>query len=735
MKRKTATLTALAAMVLFASISVSAADTNARGDADNNGYVDLLDAVKIKDYVDGGEELTNLSYSDINNDGTVDSQDAAYVLKTISGKYTIPEAIKHEIVLSDNNITADGTTESSVYAEIDNEANTLTIISPGTYNISGELTNGQIIVNIPDTYTYNNVELNLKGVTLTNTSGPAIYGLSGDLEISATKEYTNTLTDGTPTVFETEISDDGTVTTTDEPDACIFSHDGISLKGKGVLNVNGKYANGISGKDEVEIKNLTLNVSAVTNAIKGSDSVDITSGTLELVSKEGDGIRCTKGNVTVNDGSISINAADNGIFAKAADINISGGTLNINVLPETTADTDTYNYDGIHTKVGNISITGGNITTDTYCDGIQSAGELIVNGTAEINVTTEAEIASSSSEQSGPGQGSFGPGQQQQQDSQEEDSISAKGLKAGTDMTLDGGAVINVTYSADDSIHSDGNVTINNATLDLSAGDDGVHAEDTLTFNEGCNVRVNKSYEGIEAETININGGQVVVYADDDMVNAAGGNDSSSSNGQWGDPSSSSASGNININGGYLYCVNTKDGDGIDSNGSITMTGGTVIVNGVSGNTSNSSIDYDGTFAYSGGDLFAVGGGGNMAQSVTSNSSTAYVLTYGMSSSGSGFGGNNHGQQSSSSSSISAGTRLTLTDSNGNVIMTMVPENGVENIIMGSSNIKKGSTYTLYSGGTYSTETDAQNYGTGGTLTGGTKIASGTVSGIVTALS
>ncbi|MBQ6570277.1 MAG: hypothetical protein IJL87_08460, partial [Clostridia bacterium] len=186
--------------------------------------------------------------------------------------------------------------------------------------------------------------------------------------------------------------------------------------------------------------------------------------------------------------------------------------------------------------------------------------------------------------------------------------------------------------------------------------------------------------------------------------------------------------------------VNTKDGDGIDSNGSIKMTGGTVIVNGVSGNTANSSIDFDGTFAYSGGDLFAVGGGGNMAQSVTSNSSSGYVITYGMSSSQGGDQGgpggqNRPGQQSGSSSSIAAGTRLTLTDGSGNAIMTMIPENAVENIVIGSSDIKKGSAYTLYSGGTYSGETDEQNYGKGGILDNGTKLGSATVSGIITSLS
>lgn len=747
MKRKFMGIAAFTAAIMTAGISAAAAVTITRGDADKSGNVDILDAIAVMKYVDEGTEIANLSYCDVNNDGAVDGTDAAYILKAASGLYTIPDEAKHTIVLSDNAITFDGAAQNTVYAEIDNAANTIRIISPGTYNISGTLTDGQIIVDIPDTYDNNNAELNLNGAAITNSAGPAIYGISGDIEISAKKNTVNTLTDGTPAVFETETDENGNETATDEPNGCVFSHDGIKLKGAGSLVINGTYANGISGKDEVVIQKLSLTVNAVNNAVKAKDYVNVKSGTVNLTSTQGDGIRCTNGYVSISQDdaeastSVTINAKDNGIFTKAdstetnSDISITGGTVNITVQPDGDADTENCNYDGIHTKLGAISITGGTVTAETYCDGIQAAGDLTIDGAAIINITTTGEIASSSS--GGQGQ-PFNPWQQT---TTTENDISAKGIKTDADMFIKGGANITVA-STDDSVHANGSITIDDAVLTLAAGDDGVHADDTLTINDGCELTVSESYEGLEALTININGGVMNVYSTDDMVNAAGGNDGSSSSGPGGDPHSSTANGNININGGYLYCVNTTQsgdgGDGIDSNGSITMNGGTVIVNGIAGNTSNSSIDYDSKFTYTGGYLFATGGG-SMASEITSGlTASAPVLTYGLSSSsGGGPGGfGRPGQQSGSSSAgtIAKGTRLTLADSSGNVIMTLIPVNNVENIVMAAgSNIKADSSYTLYSDGTYSGDSNAV-YSIDGTLTGGTSLASKTVSSGVTSL-
>lgn len=718
---------------------------------------------------------------------------------------TEPVTYTSDISLADNNILVNGLSENNCGVEIFNSDNYIIINSGGSYNISGSLSDGQIIVN-----SSSDVELNLSGVNINNSKGPAIYGLNGDIDISAKKGSENTLSDGTP----------ATLDESGEPDACIYSSDGLKLKGSGKLNIIGNYGNGISGKDEIIIQKLNLTVNSVDNAIKAKDSLTVTSGSLNLTSQTGDGMRCTKGDIIINDGVAEITTNNNGIYSKVGNVTINGGTVTItaisdnpdtvnynydgikaktsvflnggtitveclgdgiqstvnteissgnisinagdtgiesdadiitsggtlditavdkginstagnisinstaditvNALPQSTsADTTTYNYDGIHTKVGSISINGGKVTVNSYCDGIQSAGEMNINSNAELNITTTGVISTSS------GNGGFGGWVGNQTA-----DISSKGLKSDTNIKINGGT-FNIT-STDDSVHANGNITIENGELTLSSGDDGIHADNTLTINNG-NISVLKSYEGIEAENIYINDGTISINADDDSINAAGGNDSSSSGG-FGE----SSVGYIEINGGYIYCENTKDGDGIDSNGDIIINGGTILVNGPESN-GNGALDYgDGSnnyMAYNSGTLIAVGSSG-MAVYPTSSKSQGNTLVYGVSKSQQGGHNNRPGGMggNSSSSTISSNTLLTIADNNGNVILAFKPVKNIQSIVASSDDFVTGTTYTLYTGGTYSGTLNNDGFATGGTISGGTKVATATISSTVTTL-
>ncbi len=655
------------------------------------------------------------------------------------------------------------------------------------------------------------MELNLSNVSVTNTKGSAIYGLNGDIDISAKKGTVNTLTDGTPT----EVDADG------EPDACIYSKDGLKLKGTGTLVINGAYGNGVSGKDEVIIQKLNLTINSADNAIKAKDSLTVTSGTLNLTSETGDGMRCTKGDVVINDGTITINDINNGIYAKVgniivnggsieivsnadvldtanydydgikaktsvfinggevnvtagcdgiqatvnteitagtitvnagdvgiaadADVIISGGEVNVTAVDKginssagnitisdsavvtvnTTAssndvDTATYNYDGIHSKAGSIAITGGTVNVSSYCDGIQAAATLSISGDPVINVTTTGVITSSSSEN---GFNGF-------QDNQTAD-ISAKGIKSDTDIAIDGGTI--TVNSTDDSIHSNNNITLNGGKFTLTSGDDGVHADSVLTINDGAEILISDCYEGIEGESIYINGGTIYIYAKDDSINGAGGNDSSSAGGF-----NTGSTGYIEINGGYIYCENTQDGDGIDSNGCIVFNGGVMLINGPSSG-GNSAIDYGDNssdyMAYNSGTIIAVAGTSDMAAYPTANYSNGYTLVYGGDSQNKGGGGFGPGNMGGSGGTISANTLITLADSSGNVVLAFKPVKSTGNVIFSSDNIKSGETYTMYTGGTYSGALNSNGYGEGGTISNGTKVASATVASKLTKLS
>jgi len=135
-------------------------------------------------------------------------------------------------------------------------------------------------------------------------------------------------------------------------------------------------------------------------------------------------------------------------------------------------------------------------------------------------------------------------------------------------------------------------------------------------------------------------------------------------------------------------------------------------------------------------------GSSGMAESPTA--ANGCIVTYGVNGMGGGMGGpggpggmGRPGQQSGTTggNTYGAGTQLTLADSNGNVVATFTVKTTAQAIVIGSDAITAGQTYTLYSGGTYSGTLDENGYASGGTITGGTQIASGTVNAKVTALS
>jgi len=533
--------------------------------------------------------------------------------------------------------------------------NKITITSAGTYSIKGTLTDGQIIVNAGDE---DKVYIILNGVNITCSNSAPIYIKNSKKTIISLADNTkNYIKDGASYVFEDK--------STDEPNAAIYSKDELTFIGKGSLTVDANYKNGITSKDDLKIENGTITVNAKEDGLLGKDTVVVTNG-----------------NITINSGADGIKSTN-------------------------TEDS----------KKGYVLIEGGKFNITAAQDGIQAeTNALVKNGDITINSGGGNKNAASKREemnQPGMRQGSNSQTTNTTNTTESEESTSAKAIKAGANVITEGGT-FNID-SSDDALHSNNNLVINNGVFKIATGDDAFHGDSTLTINKGT-IDIAKAYEGIESQTITINGGNINLLSSDDGLNASGGNDSSGTTGDMdknnssqnaGKPGSQSAgNGIININGGYIT-INAS-GDGIDSNGSIYMKDGTVIVNGPT-NDGNGALDYDGTFEIKGGTVIAAGSSG-MAQAPSSTSTVNSIKI--------------------TLSSQSANTLVHIENEAGENILTFAPSKQYASVVVTSPNLKTGSTYKVYVGGS-STGTAKNGVYSDGTYTKGKEIGSVKISSTV----
>jgi hypothetical protein len=566
-------------------------------------------------------------------------------------------------------ITGDFTVTSDTSDGVTQSGSVYTITKAGEYTVAGLLSEGQLIVDAGDE---DEVTIVLNGTSITCSSGSPIYVKNAsEVKIKSEENSFN------------EVIDNRAEATEDSSDvagnAAIYATCDLKLVGKGALVVTANYNNGIQSKDDLSFKNVIVKVTAVNNAVKGNNAVDIESGNIIAISAKGDGIKTSnsnisnkgnqKGIVTITGGNIDVYAACDGIDA-AYVVDISGdGNLNIY--------TDTY------------SEYSEEVTSSGSSSGTSSGRDSSANKSASAN--TVSYVAASDTIANAPGGfggGNMGgmdgqnggnkaggdrlgmPGDFNESGNSSGQSYSTKGIKAESEINISG-FTINIS-STDDGIHANsdsgvletgedgkGTIVINGGSITISSGDDGMHADKQLDVNDGY-INVVTSYEGLEAMTINLNGGKIYVYATDDGINAC-----------TGDGKTSPI---VNVTGGYIDVTTTSgDTDGIDSNGNYVQTGGFVLVKGgsSSGNVSG-SIDVDGTVTITGGTCVALGG----VCETPINSANAYVL---------------------SSVSFSSG-RYSLKDASGNEVISFTVDGSFSNGWICSDTLTTGTSYTLYRG-------------------------------------
>lgn len=566
-------------------------------------------------------------------------------------------------------ITSDFTVTSDTSDGVTQSGSVYTITKAGEYTVAGLLSEGQLIVDAGDE---DEITIVLNGTSITCSSGSPIYVKNAsEVKIKSEENSFNEVIDN-----RTEATEDSS---DDAVNAAIYATCDLKLVGKGALVVTGNYNNGIQSKDNLSIKNVIVKVTAVNNAVKGNDAVDIESGNIIAISAKGDGIKTSnsnisnkgnqKGIVTITGGNIDVYAACDGIDA-AYVVDISGdGNLNIY--------TDTYSeYSEEVTSSGSSSGTStsrnssANKTASANTVSYVAASDTIANAPGGFGGGNMGGMDGQNGGNKAGGDRPGMPGDFNESGNSSGQSYSTKGIKADSEINISG-FTININ-STDDGIHANsdsgvletgedgkGTIVINGGSITISSGDDGMHADKQLDVNDGY-INIVTSYEGLEAMTINLNGGKIYVYATDDGINAC-----------TGDGKTSPI---VNVTGGYIDVTSASgDTDGIDSNGNYVQTGGFVLVKGgsSSGNVSG-SIDVDGTVTITGGTCVALGG----ICETPVNSVNAYVL---------------------SSVSFSSG-RYSLKDSSGNEVISFTVDGTFGNGWICSDTLVTGTSYTLYRG-------------------------------------
>ncbi len=540
----------------------------------------------------------------------------------------------------------------------------------------------QVYVNLPS----KTVILELQGVTIENSENSPIYVEDCEnVEISAKKNTVNNIKDTRPVYVDDvdgqgkgaiyvengdlKLKGTGTLNITANYLNGIHCKDDVKVQ-KQTLNINA-VGHGIRGNDSVTITSGVVNISCGGDGLHSENS-DISSKGNQ------------KGNVTINGGDVTINSWGDAIQAAYnAVINQEDTTVDTNLIVKTnkyssyTGQTIETNRSVFYLKMNSTTYSNAGHTYAAYINGqwypavykgTQSSGgqggypggghggqggsstyyfyeiEKPSGATSFAlyrykgsNVTeyslTDYNAASDTKAFNDAYDTvqisinntriSFGNWSNYASNTGNNNSAdaSAKGIKAENEILINAGTIDIKAY--DDAIHANndgslengntplGNVTISGGNLTLNASDDGIHADGQLNITGG-NTNIVTAYEGLEGNVINISGGKTYVYGTDDGVNATSGKSSPS----------------INVSGGFLdvEVPTNGDTDGIDSNGSYTQTGGTVIVKGPGsasggGMAMAAALDTDGSVKITSGSLIVFG-----AIEQTPNSSVTKTL-------------------------------------------------------------------------------------------------------------
>lgn len=620
------------------------------------------------------------------------------------------------ITLANNGSTAE---DSSVTVS----GNTVTITQEGSYRVTGSLSDGQLVIAVDEG---EKVQLILDSVSITNSATAPIEVQTAD-KVFVTLEGTNTLT---ATIVDTEES---------SVDAALFSKADLTLNGSGSLTITATNGNGITSKDDLVVTGGTYTITADGHGLDANNSIRIASGTFTMdTGKDGmhaDHEEAEKGYIYILDGTFVITALGDGLDS-SSQVQVEDGNFNITTgggsalnmytgssmmsgrtttttmeQPEMTERTDMAGMENMETvdipERGDMSEMAGmtdesmmqeSMMQDQMMQGQMQSGMQGQMGGMAGGVSTETTGGTLTQLAGGQMGGQMQSGMMGGMDSQmqgdmamtmpgmtesttsvsdTDDTLSTKGVKASSIILINGGTFVLDTF--DDAFHSNGNTYIYNGTYTIATGDDGIHSDWNTVIADGT-ITITTCYEGLEGQQIDVLGGVIDIYALDDGINAA-----KSDNANDGDIY-------IHISGGTIDMDTYNEGDGVDSNGAMIMTGGTVRISGTTV-TTDTPLDYSGEGYITGGTFISAGSVSQTSQNFGEDSTQGTIWI--------------------SLAASQTGT-FTLTDSAGNVVVEYTPTKAYQTVTMSTPEIVDGETYTLVAGTeTFTIVMDGLVYGEG----------------------
>ena len=526
------------------------------------------------------------------------------------------------------------------------EDGTLTITKAGTYKLSGEY-QGQIKVETADS---DAVRLVLDNANITNSSGAALNVVNADeVILYSASGTTNTISDGA----------DYTATGEDDPDAVVYSKADLTIAGEGTLQMNGNHEDGIHTSDGLVIASGTLEINAANTGIKGKDYVDILGGTINVTAQQ-DGVKSTndtdegQGWTRLSNGTLTVNAGDDGFKASRV-VEISGGSLTVEQSDE-----------GIEAQY--INVSGGDVNVTSADDGMNAS---LKTSDSESTDSSANTFDTANQQQNNQRQGSLSGGQQSETSNQQQQGTGQppQGQPPAMSGTSQEGTSQNGTTGTAQQQKNTQNQ--GNQNMGQPPAMPGGNAQDGTSQNGTTGTGQQGMGQPPQGGMPGGGGGTFEVV--DAAINVSGGN--------------------ITVN---------AEGDGIDSNGVTTLSGGTLIVNGPS-QGGNAALDTNGDLLLNGATVLS-GSTADMFEAPSTNSTSGYLKL-------------------TNSSGFEQGSTVQVADSSGKVVANYkVTKSNVQLVLVSSSSIVKGQSYTVY------TTTSAVDSNAASLASGATELGSFTAS-------